>query len=296
MHNLKNSAHYILVTPVKNEAANLERLFVSVSNQTVQPALWFIMNDGSTDNSLKLISNFGLGRNNIVHETLPSERRDLTWRYHRIMHYGFERATRIALNKGLNWEYIGVLDGDVFLDDSNYFEFLMKQADTNKKVGICSGLLRSFNGKGFVAEHRHRTAPTGAARLIKKEVYFQIGYPIIPSADSIMLQRARDRGYKTIWYNEVVVSQSRMTTSAAGYWSGYLKKGQELYYLGHSLTYASLYFVRQLFRYPFFHAFAFYGNYLFSYAFGKEKTSEADVLEYRQHIVRNRLKEFLRIV
>ena len=40
---------YVLVTPSRNEAAFIEKTLESVVRQTVLPAKWVIVNDGSTD-------------------------------------------------------------------------------------------------------------------------------------------------------------------------------------------------------------------------------------------------------
>ena len=40
---------YVLITPARNEEAFIEKTIESVINQTVLPAKWVIVNDGSTD-------------------------------------------------------------------------------------------------------------------------------------------------------------------------------------------------------------------------------------------------------
>jgi cellulose synthase/poly-beta-1,6-N-acetylglucosamine synthase-like glycosyltransferase len=40
---------YVVITPVRNEAAHLEENIASVVRQTVRPAEWVLVDDGSTD-------------------------------------------------------------------------------------------------------------------------------------------------------------------------------------------------------------------------------------------------------
>ena len=40
---------YVLITPARNEEAFIEKTIQSVISQTVLPAKWVIVNDGSTD-------------------------------------------------------------------------------------------------------------------------------------------------------------------------------------------------------------------------------------------------------
>src|SRR5690606_40322695 len=47
---------YVLISPCKDEAAHIERTLASVAAQTVRPALWVIVDDGSTDDSMAIVA------------------------------------------------------------------------------------------------------------------------------------------------------------------------------------------------------------------------------------------------
>src|SRR5271170_2984633 len=49
---------YVLITPARNEAAFIELTLKSVVAQTVPPKKWVIVNDGSTDNTEKLVRKY----------------------------------------------------------------------------------------------------------------------------------------------------------------------------------------------------------------------------------------------
>ena len=57
---------YIIVTPVKDEEEYIELTIKSVINQTVRPAEWIIVDDGSIHNTKKIIEAY----------SSPSRRRD----------------------------------------------------------------------------------------------------------------------------------------------------------------------------------------------------------------------------
>ena len=53
-----NGLTYIIISPVRNEAKNIENTLRSVIDQTIRPAEWIIVNDGSTDNTSEIISTY----------------------------------------------------------------------------------------------------------------------------------------------------------------------------------------------------------------------------------------------
>ena len=45
----------LIVSPVRNEAAHIERVVRAVAAQTLPPARWLVLDDGSTDGTLELL-------------------------------------------------------------------------------------------------------------------------------------------------------------------------------------------------------------------------------------------------
>jgi poly-beta-1,6-N-acetyl-D-glucosamine synthase len=43
------AVRYIIISPVRNEAAHLPGTIESIASQTVTPAQWIVVDDGSTD-------------------------------------------------------------------------------------------------------------------------------------------------------------------------------------------------------------------------------------------------------
>ena len=68
---------YIILSPIKNEELNLEKLYSSILRQTIRPKKWLIVNDGSTDNSLKLIRKFSRLNPWVEFITLKNEKRNV---------------------------------------------------------------------------------------------------------------------------------------------------------------------------------------------------------------------------
>src|SRR5438093_11125249 len=53
---------YVLITPARNEAKFIELTIKSVVGQTVQPAKWVIVSDGSTDGTDEIVSRYAAER------------------------------------------------------------------------------------------------------------------------------------------------------------------------------------------------------------------------------------------
>ncbi|MEZ5121314.1 MAG: glycosyltransferase family A protein [Solirubrobacterales bacterium] len=45
----------LIVSPVRNEAAHIERVIEGIAAQTVKPARWIVVDDASTDDTLSLL-------------------------------------------------------------------------------------------------------------------------------------------------------------------------------------------------------------------------------------------------
>ncbi len=52
-----DSVSYILITPARNEEANIEKTIRSVISQTLLPKKWVILSDGSTDRTDEIVNN-----------------------------------------------------------------------------------------------------------------------------------------------------------------------------------------------------------------------------------------------
>ena len=109
---------YVLITPARNEQALIGKTIESVIRQTVLPAKWVIVDDGSTDKTPEIVRSYLADHSWIEMVQLPT-RRDRTFaaKVH-AFNAGFERI------KNVDYEVVGNLDADVsFTED--YLEFLL---------------------------------------------------------------------------------------------------------------------------------------------------------------------------
>ncbi|MGV8086569.1 MAG: glycosyltransferase family 2 protein, partial [Candidatus Woesearchaeota archaeon] len=156
---MKNS--YIIISPCKNEEKNITEVISSVLNQTIKPKLWVIVNDGSTDNSLKIIKKFAKKNKWIKYISLDNNKRDLNFRYSFVCNTGFKYILDYCKEKKIEYNYISLLDTDIILD-KKYFESLINLMKKDNKLGIVSGgIYTKYNNK-LQYEYRNKDNPSGA--------------------------------------------------------------------------------------------------------------------------------------
>src|SRR5438105_12520569 len=124
-----NQMAYVLVTPARNEEQFIEKTIQSVIHQTVLPAKWVIVNDGSTDATASVVARYLSRYDWIELLNLPTHtNRSFAAKVH-AFNAGFERL------KNFDYEVIGNLDSDLSFD-SDYFEVLLKRFEEDIRLGV----------------------------------------------------------------------------------------------------------------------------------------------------------------
>src|SRR2546427_1950060 len=129
---------YALVTPAKNEEANLLKVAEAVVNQTVTPRLWVIVDDGSTDRTQQIIRDLQGNQSWIVASSLPEHRRDINVHYAEVCKHGFDVAIRYLEEHDISYEFLGLIDADTVVE-SRYFEKLIGEFRRDRGLGVASG-------------------------------------------------------------------------------------------------------------------------------------------------------------
>jgi glycosyltransferase involved in cell wall biosynthesis len=130
---MRGARRYLLVSPCRDEADYMRRTLDSVSAQTVLPALWIVVDDGSTDETPAILEEY--------RAKLP---------YLRVVHKA-DRGQRAvgpgvidAFYAGLDtvdldqFDYLCKLDLDLDLPP-RYFERLMVRMESDPRIGTTSG-------------------------------------------------------------------------------------------------------------------------------------------------------------
>lgn len=288
---------FILITPLKNEEAYIKKTASAVIAQTMKPALWIIVDDGSTDTSPEIIKDLEREYLWIKSIRLPEHPRDLTSHISYVCKSGIEFAIEYCVQNSIEYQYIGLLDADTYLQ-KDYFEKLIQEFKKDQYLGIASGcLIDQVEGFDQLPETEwrelrsnsaNRVMPRGSGRLWRKKCYFETGgCPLEPEWDTISNIKASAHGWKITQFNHIRAIQLRPTSSAEGVWKGYLINGEMAHYLNKpfilvlgGVAYFSL-------NWPYFQGLPYLLGYISAVFQRKPKIEDNDVKEFWKKRVRS---------
>jgi glycosyltransferase involved in cell wall biosynthesis len=182
---------YALVTPARNEAGHLGRLAESVRAQSVRPAAWVIVDNGSTDETPALAAELAAGAPWIRLVTAP----------------GASVPTRggpvaRAFTAGVEAlpgrpDVVVKLDADVSVD-ADYFERLLLEFERDDRLGIAGGTCYELEDGAWTARHVTGDRVRGASRAYRRACLEDV-LPLEERAgwDGIDEVRAAARGWRT---------------------------------------------------------------------------------------------------
>ena len=234
---------YVLITPARNEAAFIEQTIKSVINQTVRPAKWVIVSDGSTDGTDDIVRKYTGQYQWIELVRMPEHTvRNFAAKV-TCFNAGYEKV------RNLNYDVIGNLDADISFD-SDYFEFLMKKMTDMPELGVAGTpfVEGSFQYNYAFVNIEH---VSGACQLFRRKCFEEVGgYTPIKGGgiDWVAVTTARMKGWKTRTFVEkTYLHHRKIGTGKNGLLVSRMKVGQQDYYLGaHPLweVFRSLYQMR----------------------------------------------------
>ena len=220
---------YVLITPAHNEEAFIEKTIASVLSQTVLPAKWVVVDDGSTDNTSEIVKRY-LPANPWMSLIERPRRSDRSFA-------GKAHAVNTAYEtvKSLEFDVIGNLDADVSFA-ADHFEFLLSEFVENPSLGVVGAV---FNEDGYSSEtdsFAGRKHVWGGCQLFRRQCWEEIGgyFPHrAGGVDWIAGTTARMKGWQTETFRERPCWHQRKTgTAGRGPVGAAFSHGKRDYYLG----------------------------------------------------------------
>jgi glycosyltransferase involved in cell wall biosynthesis len=246
---MNEGRRYVLVTPCRNEAAFARRTLESVVAQTVRPALWVIVDDGSSDATPAILAEYA-ERYDFIRVVRRQDRgkRSVGPGVIEAFYSGLET---VALGE---FDYLCKLDLDLDLPP-RYFELLMRRMEADPRLGTCSGkpYYHATDGR-LVSEYCGDETSIGASKFYRVECFRAIGGFVRQVAwDGIDCHRCRMLGWLARSWDDPelrFLHLRPMGSSERGILSGRVRHGRGQYYLGTGLAYMTASALYRMLRPP----------------------------------------------
>ena len=244
------SRKYVLISPCRDEAQYLRRTLNSVAAQSLPPALWIVVDDGSTDETPAILEEYSrrLPYLRVVRRT-DRGRRQVGPGVIEAFYAGLEK---VHLE---DYDYLCKLDMDLELP-VRYFELLMRRMESDPRIGTTSGtpwFVHPQSG-ALVPEICGDEMSVGMTKFYRVGCFKEIGGFVRQVMwDGIDCHRARMLG----WIAESValepirfVHLRPVGASQKSIWTGRLRHGFGQYFMGTSPLYYLAVIIYRLPSYP----------------------------------------------
>ena len=221
------SSNYIIISPVKDEAERIETTLRSVVAQTMRPALWIIVDDGSQDQTPEIVQRYADANDWIhLHRIHRDAGRKLGSAEIRAFNAGYE------LVKGEAYDFIVKLDGDLELPP-DYFARLMTKFNQEGKLGIASGIYLEKRGDAWTPAPCPPYHAAGASKMVRASCFRDIGgFPLYPGWDTADEIKAQARGWNTSHFPDIQFKHLRNEGTANGPLSTNILHGEVYFVTG----------------------------------------------------------------
>jgi biofilm PGA synthesis N-glycosyltransferase PgaC len=237
---------YVIVTPVRDEEKYVEATIKSVAGQTILPSEWVIVDDGSTDNTGKIIDQYAtqFPWMNVVHRLNRGYRKS-GGGVVEAFYEGYNALRR------RDWEFIVKLDGDLTFSP-DYFERCFEHFSGEPQLGIGGGEIYHHLGEKLKLEENPRFHVRGATKIYRKDCWEAIGgLWAAPGWDTIDEVKANMLGWKTSSFPELRLLHHRFTGTAEGLLRDRVKHGMACYVTGYHPLFVSAKCVARLVQRPY---------------------------------------------
>lgn len=165
--------NYCVISPARNEADFIKQTLDSVLAQTVLPRRWIIIDDGSTDDTPKILEEYAARHAIIeVHTRKDRGKRALGGGVVEVFNMGMELLADEPV------DFVCKLDVDLVLPPS-YFERLLEEMEADDRLGSVSGKPYFWAGEPghseLISERIADDVSVGASKFYRRSFLEEIG-------------------------------------------------------------------------------------------------------------------------
>lgn len=270
-----SSVTYCIITPVRDEEEFIGGTIEAVAAQSIPPAEWIIVDDGSADQTGAIVDQYS---------------RKYPWiRLARRGNRGF-RSTGggiegflygVDLLETKNWEFLINLDGDLTFSPQ-YFEKCFEYFRKNPGLGIGGGTIYNKIGGQLLLEKNVDSHVRGATKIYRRQCWDSLGGMLRGLGwDTVDEIKARMRGWSTFAFPDLQLIHHRATGAALGRWADAVKNGHSDYIVGYHPLFFAAKCARRLFKRPYITgALALAYGFLRSYLQRAPRFKDAEFIRY----------------
>lgn len=227
---------YVIISPCRDEAKFMAKTLDSVTSQTILPALWVIVDDGSTDDTPRILEEYAR-RFDFIRIVRRTDRggRSVGAGVIEAFYEGFHTIDPSV------FDYLCKLDLDLILPPG-YFETLMQRMEAEPRLGNCSGKPYYAGASGqLISEGCGDENAIGASKFYRMSCFEQIGGFVRGIMwDGIDGHRCRMLGWIAKSWDDPVLRFTHlrpMGSSHRGILTGRARHGFGQYFMGTSAVY-----------------------------------------------------------
>ncbi|MFQ5824466.1 MAG: glycosyltransferase [bacterium] len=159
---------YAIISAVRNEATNLPQMLTSIQHQYILPQHHLIVDDGSIDDSLRILQAFAHTQPWIRVFLNPHRNKRTISSHVDALNYALQKLWLFD-----DWDYLSVLDGDVVLEKGYYSKLLTIMRAEH--IDIISGVIAG----------ERTEEPRGCGRIYTREFMEKLKlFPSMPAWDT----------------------------------------------------------------------------------------------------------------
>lgn len=253
---------YVIITPVRDEASHIEETIKSVTLQTIRPAEWVVVDDGSTDGTGKILDRYAALHPwiTVVHRPDRGFRKSGNG----VMEAFYQGLDAV---KSPEWDFLVKLDGDLSFEAS-YFEKCFDEFAADPSLGVGGGVIYLLENGAKKMDNSQRYHVRGATKIYRRPCWDAIGGLIRTTGwDTVDEVKANMAGWKTRSFLDIQLRQHRPTGATEGRWENAVKNGQADYVSGYHPVFMLAKCLKRLFQRPLLlgamgHLYGFMGGYL----------------------------------
>lgn len=279
---------YVLITPARNEERFIQKTLDSVANQTRLPEKWVIVDDGSTDRTAEIISDYAKRFPWIELVRRPQRvDRSFAGKVH-AFNAGFERVATLP------FDVIGNIDADISFEP-DYFEFLVAQFRGYPKLGVAGTPMREAKYDAQKDSFYNESDVFGACQLFRRDCFQEVGgYTPIKwgGIDWVAVRTARLKGWQTRSFRERCFYHHRpMGATESNNLKARFDYGRKDYFLGNHPLWEMLRVCFQLTKRPYVvGGLMLLSGYSYSFATRMKRPVSPELLRFHRQEQLQRLK------